>query len=166
MRDSAGLSPDFAATTPAGGYVPGDRSLDDPAYTRPVPGATAAGPHFVNVAAAAGLTFVHRHSPTPDKHYPESVPGGVAVFDYDADGRPDIFFTNGGEMPGLTKNGDAYANRLYRNEGSLKFTDVTAAAGVSGPAVRPAARRSLIAANRGSRSFSRARSGEAMKIDE
>ena len=42
---------------------------------------------FLDVAAAAGVTFVHRHSPTADKHYPESVPGGVAVFDYNADGK-------------------------------------------------------------------------------
>jgi hypothetical protein len=86
----------------------------------------------VNVAGAAGLTFRHQHSPTPDKHYPESVPEAWRAFDYNGDGRPDIFFTNGAEMPGLTKNGDAYANRLYRNDGGMRFTDVTAASGVAG----------------------------------
>ena len=98
----------------------------------PPPGPMATAPRFANVGAASGLSFVHHHSPTADKHYPESVPGGVAVFDYNADGRPDIFFTNGAEMPALVKNGEAYANRLYRNDGGMKFTDVTAAAGVSG----------------------------------
>jgi len=96
------------------------------------PAGTGGTPRYVNVAGAAGLAFVHRHSPTPQKHYPESVPGGVAVFDYNADGRPDIFFSNGAEVPGLTKRGDAYANRLYRNDGGLKFTDVTSTAGVAG----------------------------------
>ena len=72
-------------------------------WQSPPPGTTAARTRFVNVAAAAGLTFVHRHSPTADKHYPESVPGGVAVFDYNGDGRPDIFFTNGAEMPTLVE---------------------------------------------------------------
>ena len=98
-------------------------------------GHTQPGPatvRFVNVAAQARLDFVHRHSPTPEKHYPESVPGGLAVFDYNGDGRPDIFFTNGASVPSLDKTGDGYANRLFRNDGGMRFTDVTDAAGVRG----------------------------------
>ena len=87
---------------------------------------------FTNVAGAAGLRFVHQHSPTPEKHYVESAPGGVAVFDYNGDGRPDVFFTNGAETPSLRKTSDAYANRLFRNDGGMRFTDVTGAAGVQG----------------------------------
>jgi enediyne biosynthesis protein E4 len=85
-----------------------------------------------DVSRAAGLAFVHQHSPTPEKHYVESAPGGVAVFDYDSDGRPDIFFTNGAETPSLEKTSPVFANRLYRNEGGMRFTDVTEAAGVHG----------------------------------
>jgi hypothetical protein len=85
-----------------------------------------------NVAAAAGLDFVHQHSPTPDKHYVESTPGGLAVFDYNGDGRPDVFFTNGASTPSLAKTSPAFSNRLYRNDGAMRFTDVTAAAGVEG----------------------------------
>jgi hypothetical protein len=85
-----------------------------------------------NVADAAGITFVHRHSPSSGKYYVESVPGGVAVFDYDGDRRPDIFFTNGAETPSLNKTSADYFNRLYRNEGGMRFTDVTDAAGVRG----------------------------------
>ena len=62
----------------------------------------------------------------------ETMPGGIAVFDYDGDGRPDIYFTNGAEMPALEKTAPKYKNRLYRNEGNWKFTDVTAEAGVAG----------------------------------
>jgi len=91
-----------------------------------------AGASLRNVAAAAGLTFIHRQSPTAEKYYPESVPGGLAVFDYNGDGRPDIFLTNGAELPSLEKTSDAFANRLYRNDGGLRFTDVTEAAGVRG----------------------------------
>lgn len=88
--------------------------------------------HLRNIAGAAGVDFVHRNSPTPDKHYVEAVPGGLAVFDYNGDGRPDIFFTNGAQTPSLEKTSAVYWNRLYRNDGSMRFTDVTDAAGVRG----------------------------------
>ena len=85
-----------------------------------------------NVAQAAGVRFVHQHSPTPGKYFVESAPGGLAVFDYNGDGRPDIFFTNGAKTPSLEKTFPLYANRLYRNDGGMRFTDVTGAAGARG----------------------------------
>jgi hypothetical protein len=96
-------------------------------------GSTGSGPvRLRNVAQTAGLDFVHQHSPTPEKHYVESAPGGLAVFDYNSDGRPDIFFTNGASTPSLEKTSAAFANRLYRNDGGMRFTDVTDVAGVQG----------------------------------
>ena len=68
---------------------------------------------FRNIAQSAGLSFVYRNSPTPDKYFVESAPGGLAVFDYNNDGRPDIFFTNGAPTPALVKNSPSYSNRLY-----------------------------------------------------
>ena len=96
--------------------------------------AQSPAPHvtFREIGSVAGLTFVHQQSPTPEKHYVESVPGGVAVFDYNGDGRPDVFFTNGAATPSLEKTSTAFANRLYRNDGSMRFTDVTDSAGVGG----------------------------------
>ncbi len=85
-----------------------------------------------DVAGVAGVQFVHQQSATSEKYYAESVPGGLAVFDYNGDGRPDIFFTNGAQTPSLEKSSAAYANRLYRNDGEMRFTDVTDAAGVRG----------------------------------
>ena len=85
-----------------------------------------------NVAEAAGVNFVYQRSPTADKHYVESAPGGVAVFDYNGDGRPDIYFPNGARTPSLEKTSPVYSNRLYRNEGGMRFTDVTETAGVGG----------------------------------
>ena len=94
--------------------------------------AGGAGVQLRNVSAAAGVDFVHQHSPTPEKHYVESAPGGLAVFDYNGDGRPDLFFTNGAKTPALEKAGPAHTNRLYRNDGAMRFTDVTGTAGVAG----------------------------------
>ena len=87
---------------------------------------------FRNAADSAGIHFVLENSPTPNKHLIETMPGGIAIFDYNGDGRPDIYFTNGAAIPSLEKDAAKYWNRLYRNDGRMKFTDVTEAAGVAG----------------------------------
>src|SRR3954454_18345166 len=85
---------------------------------------------FENVSDAAGLSFVLDQHPTPEKNMVETMAGGVAVFDYDGDGLPDVYFTNGGSIPSLRKEGPGQWNRLFHNDGGLKFTDVTERAGV------------------------------------
>ena len=87
---------------------------------------------FREVAAEAGPNFSVANSPTPEKHYIETMPGGVAAFDYDGDGKTDIFFTNGAAIPSLKKESARYRNRLFRNDGGMKFTDVTDRAGMGG----------------------------------
>jgi len=87
---------------------------------------------FRNVASAAGVRFAIENHPTPAKHLIETMPGGVASFDYNNDGRPDIYFTNGASIPSLKKEGTKYFNRLFRNDGGMRFTDVTVEAGVAG----------------------------------
>ena len=87
---------------------------------------------FREIAANAGLSFVLENHPTAQKHLIETMPGGIAAFDYDGDGRPDIFFPNGADIPSLEKSAPKYWNRLYRNEGNWKFRDVTEEAGVAG----------------------------------
>jgi len=69
---------------------------------------------------------------TPAKHAPETMAGGLAVFDYDNDGNPDIFFTNGADISTLKKSSAKYSNRLFRNNGDGTFTDVTEKAGLAG----------------------------------
>jgi hypothetical protein len=103
-------------------------ALSSPAATRVEPGAVT----FQEIAAQAGVGFVLRNGALGQKHLPETMAGGIAVFDYNRDGRPDLFFVNGAEMPSLNKPGPEYQNRLYRNEGGGKFSDTTAAAGVGG----------------------------------
>ena len=87
---------------------------------------------FNEIAQQAGLHFVLENNPTPRKHIIESMPGGVAAFDYNNDGRADIFFTNGASIPSLEKDSSKYFNRLFRNDGAMKFTDVTREAGLAG----------------------------------
>jgi hypothetical protein len=65
-------------------------------------------------------------------HAPATMAGGVAVFDYNKDGRPDIFFTNGANIETLKKDAPKYSNHLYRNDGNGVFTDVTKEAGLTG----------------------------------
>jgi len=75
---------------------------------------------------------VLENCPTERKHLVETMAGGVAAFDYDGDGRTDIYFTNGAALPALEKSAPKYRNRLYRNLGGFRFKDVTKAAGVEG----------------------------------
>src|ERR1700722_18937902 len=78
------------------------------------------------------IPFRLENSETPAKNAPETMPGGVAIFDYNGDGRPDIFFTNGANIATLKKDSPKYRNRLFRNDGNGVFTDVTTAAGLAG----------------------------------
>ena len=87
---------------------------------------------FEDVASRAGIEFTLRNAATGDKHQIETMVSGVAVFDYDNDGWPDLYFVNGASQPKLEKNDPTYYNRLYRNKGDGTFSDVTLAAGVRG----------------------------------
>src|SRR5215469_12380426 len=87
---------------------------------------------FEDIAARAGVQFVLRNSATPEKHQIETMVAGVAIFDYNNDGKPDLYFVNGALQPTLEKAGPEFYNRLYRNNGDGTFTDVTLQAGVQG----------------------------------
>jgi hypothetical protein len=95
--------------------------------------------HFEDVTARAHINFRNEASHTSRKYLPETMGGGVAMFDYNRDGLLDLFFVNGAALsdpmlPGKApdKTNSKYWNRLYRNNGDGTFTDVTEQAGVKG----------------------------------
>ena len=90
------------------------------------------GDAFEDRSKTSGIEMTLRNGATPEKHQIETMPGGVAVLDYDADGRPDLYFANGARQPALDKPDAGWHNRLYRNLGDFRFEDVTEKAGVSG----------------------------------
>ena len=69
---------------------------------------------------------------TPERHAPETMAGGVAVFDYNNDGYLDVFFTNGADIRTLKKTSAKYSDRLFENDGKGNFKDVTEKAGLAG----------------------------------
>jgi hypothetical protein len=78
------------------------------------------------------IDFTLDSSETPERHAPETMAGGVAVFDGNNDGHLDIFFTNGADIHTLRKSSTKYRNRLLLNDGHGHFTDATERAGLAG----------------------------------
>lgn len=89
-------------------------------------------PGFVNAAPRSKIPYVTNNSFAGRKFFPQPMCGGVAVFDFDNDGRMDIFFTNGAKLPELKKTDPSYFNCLLHQRGDGTFEDVTAKAGLTG----------------------------------
>ncbi|MGA2419583.1 MAG: CRTAC1 family protein [Candidatus Acidiferrum sp.] len=101
-------------------------------------GALAAAAPIFDVKLPHGLDFTLLNSPTPQKYLIETMPGGVALLDYNNDGLLDIFLVNAGRLTSPMKTPETfdradprYWNRLYRQNKDGSFTDVTEAAGLS-----------------------------------
>jgi len=87
---------------------------------------------FEDVAEKTALVNFKHRSGTPAKEYIFEVPsGGVAIFDYDGDGLPDIYLVNGSTLPALLGKEKPPRAALYHNLGNWKFEDVTDKAGVA-----------------------------------
>ena len=108
------------------------------AQSSPVASSVPAG-LFVDVTQELGVSFHYRASHTSKKYLLETMGAGVAVFDYDNDGRLDIYLVNGapladptprGSMP--RKTGPDYWNRLYHQRTDGSFEDVTEKSGLQG----------------------------------
>jgi enediyne biosynthesis protein E4 len=100
---------------------------------------SGAGPIFEDVTTKSGVRFKQESSRTSQKYLPESMGGGVAMFDYDNDGWLDLFFVNGAKLMDPMPHGAVpdksdprFWNRLYKNNRDGTFTDVTEKAGLQG----------------------------------
>ncbi len=100
---------------------------------------SAAPGRFVEISQRLGVNFQHQASHTSKKYLPETMGSGVALFDYDNDGRLDIFFVNGAPLSDPTpkgtipqKTGPKYGSRLYHQKADGTFEDVTEKAGLQG----------------------------------
>jgi tetratricopeptide (TPR) repeat protein len=90
----------------------------------------AGGPSAPVRFSSTELPMSVKSGATGDMHQIETMIAGVAIFDYDGDGWPDIYVANGATSPGLEKAGASFCNRLFRNRHDGTFTDVTKTAGV------------------------------------
>ena len=83
---------------------------------------------FTDVTAQSGIAFTLTSGATPSTSVLEVKGGGLALIDYDADGDLDLFVPNGATLADPNNGPGA---RLFRNDGALRFTDVTAASGIA-----------------------------------
>jgi hypothetical protein len=101
-------------------------AVDDPPSKTP-----KALAYFTDVAKEAGLTMTSTFGGVTSKKYIIETTGtGVAIFDYDNDGWPDIFIVNGTKLEGFP-TGEAPTNHLYHNNHDGTFTDVTQKTGLA-----------------------------------
>ncbi len=93
---------------------------------------------FEDVSATCGIDFVHDAGATPEKNLPETMGGGVALFDADEDGDLDVYCVQSGPLPEPGGAPDRFVypagaarptNRLFANDGHAHFRDVTAQSG-------------------------------------
>lgn len=103
------------------------------------PAVSSSAGYFVDVTHQLGVNFQYRSSHTSKKYLLETMGAGVALFDYDNDGRLDIYLLNGAPLADPTRKGmipektdPQYWNRLYHQKADGTFEDVTEKAGVEG----------------------------------
>src|ERR1700719_1057853 len=130
MRISLSLA---ALVLTAGALVPPQSSGPSTDQAVSTPGS------FVDLTSSLGVHFQYLASHTSRKYLPETMGAGVALFDYDNDGRLDLFLVNGAPLADPTAKGAVpekslpkYWNRLFHQKADGTFEDVTETAGLQG----------------------------------
>jgi hypothetical protein len=101
-----------------------------------LPGASKLPPvdpsvRFTNVAGDVEFGYTSNNHFTGRKFFPQPMCGGIALIDFDGDGKLDIYFTNGSRMPEYDRPDPSFHGCLLRNRGKGRFEDVTAKAKLS-----------------------------------
>ncbi len=95
--------------------------------------------NFVDITAASGITFNHENGARGEKLLPETMGGGCAFLDYDSDGDQDLLLINSTlsaepqSSAGQSESDEQPTMALYANDGTGRFIDVTATAGLNQP---------------------------------
>jgi len=87
--------------------------------------------HFTDITEQAGIDFVHVNGAFGERLMPETIGSGAAFFDYDRDGDQDLLLVNSREWADHQTLSEPPTQRLYRNNGSGRFEDVTAQTGLA-----------------------------------
>src|SRR5579884_3793836 len=133
FRFLAGVAPALGLVLAVG--LPGCYHTDptvkaDPARVKAPSRVPVPQVRFTDVTGPWGVRFRHTNGAFGQKLLPETMGSGVAVLDYDGDGRQDLLFVNSCPWPGHEEAGPAPTLALYRNKGNGQFEDVTKEAGL------------------------------------
>jgi hypothetical protein len=118
---AAALLPGLAALAGCGGQAA-------PEKPAPGPSEPPVAVRFTDVTREAGLTFAHHSGARGKKYLPETMGSGLVFFDYDGDGRMDLYFVNSTKWP--DSPGAPSYPALYRNRGDGTFEETTRSAGL------------------------------------
>ncbi len=122
-----GLRPDQAPQ-------PGPAPETPLAETRAAPAVAIPKIPFTEITAEAGIDFVHTNGAEGQKLLPETMGGGGAFFDFDNDGDQDLLCVNSNVWPWAAKKpATPPTSALYANDGTGRFTSVTAGSGLDVP---------------------------------
>jgi len=87
---------------------------------------------FTDIASRSVFPYRTNNDFRGRKYFPQPMCCGHAAFDYDNDGRMDLFFANEATLPGLEKSSPTFENCLLHNRGDGTFEDVTTRTGLGG----------------------------------